>query len=268
MTVMTPEIRAKISATLTGRPGRKHSEEARRKIGAGNRKPKPSVSAALKGHAVSEETRQRIRASKIGRPLPLGHPFTERGPRLERRGIPNFKMLGNVYGRLTKGHRVTEEQRQKMSIRQKGIPQPHHRGNTYGKALKGRPHSPEHCRKVAAAVKSPNKPERHLGQILNERWPSEWKFTGAGEFATPVGNKIPDFMHVAKPLIIEVYGRYWHNDEEVEPRIAHFAAFGYKAIVIWQDELKAPELVVKRISDLVALAHDGAGGLGVLRRRA
>jgi group I intron endonuclease len=78
-----PEVRAKIAATLTGRKrspesiarqvashaGFRHSEETKAKIGAGNRIAKSTT---------SDETRQRMRAAALKRPLPdafkPGHP--------------------------------------------------------------------------------------------------------------------------------------------------------------------------------------------------
>jgi len=79
-----PEVRAKISATLMGhkrsqesvarqlasRKGYRHSPETRAKIAESNRRTKAA--------GVSEETRQRMRAAALTRPLPeafkLGHP--------------------------------------------------------------------------------------------------------------------------------------------------------------------------------------------------
>lgn len=58
----TPATRAKISASLTGRPGRIPSAETRAKI-----------SAANMGHPTSDETRAKWAISRIGNTNSLGH---------------------------------------------------------------------------------------------------------------------------------------------------------------------------------------------------
>lgn len=65
--VVTPEQRAKISATLTGRPGRPWTEEAKAKVGAANRgkkrTPEQRAKMGRKNKFVSEETRAKLRAA-------------------------------------------------------------------------------------------------------------------------------------------------------------------------------------------------------------
>jgi very-short-patch-repair endonuclease len=47
-------------------------------------------------------------------------------------------------------------------------------------------------------------------------------------------------------LIIEAFGSYWHgekrtgmtNEEAVAERTEHFAKYGYKTLVIWENEMK------------------------------
>jgi hypothetical protein len=65
--VVTPEQRAKISATLMGRPGRPWTEEAKAKVGAAKRgkkrTPEQRAKMGRKNKFVSEETRVKLRAA-------------------------------------------------------------------------------------------------------------------------------------------------------------------------------------------------------------
>ncbi len=48
--------------------------------------------------------------------------------------------------------------------------------------------------------------------------------------------KNPDF--IMGNLIIEYFGKYWHEKADVEIRTNHFKMYGYETLVIWEDELK------------------------------
>jgi hypothetical protein len=65
--VVTPEQRAKISATLMGRPGRPWTEEAKAKVGAAKRgkkrTPEQRAKMGRKNKFVSEETRAKLSAA-------------------------------------------------------------------------------------------------------------------------------------------------------------------------------------------------------------
>ena len=65
--MVTPEQRAKISATLTGRPGRPWTEEAKAKVGAANRgkkrTPEQRAKMGRKNRFVSDETRIKLSAA-------------------------------------------------------------------------------------------------------------------------------------------------------------------------------------------------------------
>lgn len=62
-----------------------------------------------------------------------------------------------------------------------------------------------------------------------------------------IGNAIPDFIHINKKIIIEVFGNYFHSIWEgfknlryiqtVKGRTEQLKAEGYKCIVIWESDL-------------------------------
>ena len=96
----------------------------------------------------------------------------------------------------------------------------------------------------------PNKPEQYLMDVLELYYPGEWKYTG--DFSFWVNGKNPDFVHRnGKNLIIELFGDYWHRDQNPKDRADIFAAFGYKTLVVWERELKEFDSLVVKISSFI-----------------
>jgi len=91
---------------------------------------------------------------------------------------------------------------------------------------------------------SPNKSEALLLSVLNRLAPGQWKFVG--DFQLNVNGKFPDFVHISKPLLIELFGEHWHTPDEVEPRIQLFKKSGYQTLILWDYEL--PHVEEKVIS--------------------
>lgn len=98
----------------------------------------------------------------------------------------------------------------------------------------------------------PNKPEKVVINILNELYPSEWKFVGDGEVI--IGGLNPDIINVnGKKLIIEVFGDYWHRQglkpyHVNEGRVKVYAGYGYKTLILWESEIKDASLIRQKIS--------------------
>lgn len=113
-----------------------------------------------------------------------------------------------------------------------------------------------HLTRRARDVK-PNKPERLMTELLDKHYPNEWKFVGNGELI--LGGRNPDFMNVnGRKCLIELFGHYWHQKETVESRIDFFKQFGFRTLVIWDDELRKPESVLVKVRDFLSVEtlHD------------
>jgi len=98
----------------------------------------------------------------------------------------------------------------------------------------------------------PNKPEKQLIQLFKKhRLP--FQYTGDGSYL--IKGKVPDFINFEKKKIIELFGRFWHsnnnqwydtkNDER--ERIDFFKKNGFDCLVIWDDELENEKELIKRI---------------------
>ena len=183
----------------------------------------------------SEEHRRKMSESLKGRKLSDDH-----------RKKMSESQKGRVYSaetrekmsRSLKGHSVSEKSRQKMSARARSRwSDPGFRSKTM-KVLTQAQHI------------SPNKPEKKLLWLLDKHFPGEWKFVGDG--AVIFNGYNPDFINVnGKKLIIEMFGDYWHKEEDPANRARLFAPFGFRTLVIWEHELENLLVVHRKISGFI-----------------
>ncbi len=125
--------------------------------------------------------------------------------------------------------------------------------------------NPEYAEKVVrntaiAQNRHPNGKETIIISLLKELGLNTWEFTDDGRFT--YGRKSPDFMDIEKrDKVIEMFGDYWHGEkarcyeETEEGRIAHFAKFGLDALIIWEHELKHPDIVKEKIAEFVKVVR-------------
>jgi len=106
---------------------------------------------------------------------------------------------------------------------------------------------PEFVKKqMKARNVSQNKKEKYLEGILNKLYPKEYKFVGDGEVI--IGGKCPDFINInGQKKIIELFGDYWHRNDNSQDRINLFKPYGYETLVIWEKELKDMDMLKFRI---------------------
>jgi hypothetical protein len=89
-------------------------------------------------------------------------------------------------------------------------------------------------RAEAMAVK-PNNCEKKLNKLLDKMG---LNYDYVGDFSYWVGGKNPDFVkNNGCKRIIEMFGRYWHTDEEAIKRKFLFGQYGYQTLIVWDDEL-------------------------------
>lgn len=101
----------------------------------------------------------------------------------------------------------------------------------------------------------PNKQEAQLFEFLESAFPGEWKYVGNGQ--VPIGNLRPDFINTnGKKLIIEFFGDYWHDFEDIGEKEKIYAEHGYRLLVIWSNELKDSEYIVSKVSRFMEEGND------------
>jgi len=80
---------------------------------------------------------------------------------------------------------------------------------------------------------SPTSPEISLGLYLQDRSPGEWLYNGIGDVV--IGGRRPDFINInGKKEVIEVFGTYWHLDEDEAIKIEHYKGYGFGCRVMWE----------------------------------
>jgi very-short-patch-repair endonuclease/DNA-binding transcriptional regulator YiaG len=85
----------------------------------------------------------------------------------------------------------------------------------------------------------PNKEEKKLIYFF-DKWNLPFRYVGDGSFK--IAGKCPDFINEEKKLVIEFYGKLWHEQKDEAERIRFFDEYGWKCLVIWSQELKMGKL--------------------------
>lgn len=81
-----------------------------------------------------------------------------------------------------------------------------------------------------------------------DSWKNEWKFTG--DFSFMINGKNPDFTNInGQKKLIELFGDYWHKDDNPQDRIDVFKPFGWDTLIIWERELKDIKQLKRKIFD-------------------
>ena len=187
--------------------GKKHSEETKKKM-----------RLAHKNKILSEKHKKKIGVSNTGK-----------------------KRTEEVKKRISKsetGKIVSKKTRKKISLANlKNWKDKNYREKQIEAILKG-------------SDLSPNKPEKLLIRLLTKLLPKEYKFVGNGKMIIDRFN--PDFINInGQKKIIEHFGDYWHNlpnyKKRDEKRLKTYSDYGYKTLVIWENELENLNKVEEKI---------------------
>jgi len=92
----------------------------------------------------------------------------------------------------------------------------------------------------------PTNPELILLTLLDE---NNYAYVYIGDGSLWVGGKNPDFVWPEQRKLIEMNGSYWHSEDEVEPRIAHFANYDFETLVVWDYELENTEQLLIKLKE-------------------
>ena len=216
-----PEHSKRMSGKNHWNYGKHFSQETKRKMSEiakeTNRRP-PS----FKGKKRSKEFCEKNRIGQLKR-------FKENPVSRESREKISKAVMGRIFSEETKrkiskantGNIVSEETKKKLS-----------------EINKRKWQNPDYFQRMfrAFAIR-PTKPEIFLTNFLQQILPNEYKYVGDGQFI--LGGKCPDFMNVnGQKKLIELYGDYWHRNDNPQDRINLFKEHGFDTLVIWESELK------------------------------
>ena len=99
---------------------------------------------------------------------------------------------------------------------------------------------------------SPNKPERFMIKIIDEN-NLPFNYVGNSRFWIKGKNQYhnPDFINKKLKLIIEIFGKYWHDNPKSilrdKQKFLDYSEKGYKTLVVWDYELKNPNFILNKI---------------------
>ena len=109
-------------------------------------------------------------------------------------------------------------------------------------------------------LKSSNKSELVLDALLQANFPGEYRFNGDYSQGVTLGGLIPDWINVdGKKQVIELFGEYWHDGKRKRVRWkstefgrrAVFSQLGFECLIVWGNELKSPDELVKKIRSFI-----------------
>jgi hypothetical protein len=70
---------------------------------------------------------------------------------------------------------------------------------------------------------------------------SIWEYSGSGTWV--LRGRCPDFVNVnGRKQVIELFGDYFHSEDEVQPTITHYESCGFTCLIVWENELRNPDL--------------------------
>jgi len=219
--------------------GSKHSEGTKQK----NRLSHLGQIPWNKGKVLSEEHKERLSLAKEGYIPWIKGKSKEDYPQLARTEEAKRKISLRMMG-----HEVTKGAREKSRISNLGKTQTDETRQKQRLNMLKLWQAPEYVQmQMKVRNVQPNKLELMFDNILHELFPGEWKFVGDGQFI--LGGKCPDFMNInGKKQIIELFGDYWHKDENPQDRIDVFAKYGFATLVIWEHEIRnAPKSVRDKV---------------------
>lgn len=153
------------------------------------------------------------------------------------------------------GEEIAERKREQIINRLKGKHLTDETKEKIRKEHKGKKHpiSEEGIKNILrASHKRPTKPEKELLSILQFLFSNEYEYVGNGKLI--IKGKCPDFVNVnGQKKVIELYGDFWHKDDDLQDRIDYFKQYGWDTLVIWEHELKDERAVINRVLEFHGL---------------
>jgi hypothetical protein len=201
--------------------------------------PRIKVVAGFKGKHHDEETRK-----KISENIKAAFKSEEKRKRLFERFTDDVrKRLAELarerFKDKNKNPVYRPEVRRKISEKKRGRKRPDF-ANRYGKK------DEFEIKKFQAEHIRPTKLERRVKELLEEILPNEYIYVGDGLFV--LGGYCPDFLNRnGKKKLIEVFGDYWHRNDNPEERKAIFRKYGFDCLIIWEHELNDIESLRQKI---------------------
>lgn len=221
--------------------GKKHgpmSEERKRNIGNGNRgkvRSKEVIKKNSKSHlGLYKDPKERKKLSK---------PRTEKAKANMKgkcgiyiRTEEHKKNLSKNNARYFLGKHFSDEHRKNISKSLTRVFQDPKERKKQSERITMIWQNPEYQKIMA---KARNLKPNNLEQFFDEQTPDIVKYVGDFSLwiVTNKGTWNPDFVIEGQNKIIELFGNYWHKDDDPDKKIREYAKAGWKCIVFWENEV-------------------------------
>ena len=188
----------------------------------------------------SSETREKLRAASLGNKGGTGHKHTE-----AYKLMMSELMKGNQH---SKGRRLSEEHlaklrasipwnKGKIGLQRMSAKTKLKMSVTHKKRWAQLQSSERRMilKKRLSAKDLPNKVEKRLLKFVKHLG---FRYVGDRKFWISYGKLRfnPDFVHRKKKIIIELFGRHWHNDRKIDiDRIHAYKKAGFRVLIVWDD---------------------------------
>jgi len=96
-----------------------------------------------------------------------------------------------------------------------------------------------------------SKPELKLWKLIK---PFEgWEYSAQTKYCIKLGNRIknPDFVNRSKRKTIEVYGDYWHRNDNPQELINIYNSNGWECLVLWEHEIMDNNFSIDTIKEYI-----------------
>lgn len=174
----------------------------------------------------SEETKEKMRISKLGKNNPMYGKCDEKTYNLlkyyREKIFSDEELKKEIYKKASKTRIKNESS--------KGDLNPMKREDVVRKWIKSN-------------NLKPNKKEKFLFEFLSENFPNNFDLNTKGDFLI-IDGKIPDFVDLKNKKIIELFGDYWHRndtEQDINRRKKIFKNHGFDTLIIWESELTHPK---------------------------
>jgi len=268
---LSKEAREKLSIAMRGERNPLYgkrlslSEETRRRMSIAHKgkrisdSQKQCISETLKGHSVSEETRNKLRAAFKGRTLSqetrMKMSVADAGRIGPMRGKHHSETVKNKIAKALKGRTLSDIQRRHISQGHKGMHLSASHRLHLSEGMSKKWQNPEFVKKMIQGFHHrPTSLETKVATILDKYFPRQFAYNGDFSLGIAIGGQIPDFVNVnGKKQIIEVFGDYWHSQMLTKNRwkvselgkIMIYNSLGYDCLVLWQKDIKKqPEVEI------------------------
>ena len=216
----TPEVRAKISKALKGKP---HSDEHNRKVGEANK-------VATKRYFESAENRASL-STKMKK-------VWEENPNMEwsRQNLLYYNNLRKwrLVASGHKGKKHSEEWKMEKSEKMKEMWTDKEYKAKKSTEMKELWKNKEYSRKVMAR-REKSTIETDLEQLLLA-WELPYIFVGNGQYK--IGSMNPDFVSTdGSKKVIEAMGEFFHPPEDEPTRIMKMRSYGFSCLVLWGSDI-------------------------------